>query len=165
MTEWCRETYGIKLTAGTISDCKYDPGSFDIITLWDVLEHTPDPKAMLQECHRLLKRDGLLVINYPDIGSWVARAMGRKWVFLLTVHYYYFTRRTMRGMLAANGWQVVQMAPHWQYLELDYVLARAIPYVGAVAKVAQAAVRASAIGRQMVPYWVGQTLVIARKAK
>ena len=50
------------------------PASFDVVTLWDVIEHTPDPRAVLDRCRELLKPGGLLIVNYPDIGSWIARA-------------------------------------------------------------------------------------------
>jgi hypothetical protein len=60
-----------------------------------------------------LKEDGLLVINYPDIGSWIARLMGRSWVFLLDVHLYYFTRATIHKLLDDAGFDVVCMRPHF----------------------------------------------------
>ena len=88
------------------------------MTLWDVLEHTPDPKSEVREAHRLLNDEGLLVINYPDIGSWIARVMGRSWVFLLDVHLYYFTRATIRKLLEDAGFEVVRIRPHFQRLAL-----------------------------------------------
>ena len=112
----------------------YPAKSYDVVTLWDVLEHTPDPKTEMREMHRLLKDDGLLVINYPDIGSWIARADGTSWVFLLDVHLYYFTRATIRKLLGDAGFEVVRIRPHFQRLALGYVLHRATPYAGAPAR-------------------------------
>ena len=51
---------------------------------------------VLRRVTALLTPGGLLIVNYPDIGSWIARAMGRKWPFLSSVHLYYFTRTTIR---------------------------------------------------------------------
>jgi hypothetical protein len=130
-----------------------------------VLEHTPDPKREIRETHRLLEESGLLVINYPDIGSWVARLMGRSWVFLLDVHLYYFTRATMRRLLEDAGFEVVRIRPHFQRLGLAYVVSRAVPYVGAPARLAHRAVQWLGVGNWHVPYWIGQTLVIARKVR
>ena len=73
MTEWCRKNYGITVTAGTLFDGHYRDEEFDIITFWDVLEHTADPMKNLQECMRILRPGGLLVLNYPDIGAWISR--------------------------------------------------------------------------------------------
>jgi hypothetical protein len=139
------------------------PGSFDVVSLWDVLEHTPAPKAEVLETHRLLKENGLLVVNYPDIGSWIARMMGRSWVFLLDVHLYYFTRATIRKLLEDAGFEVVRIRPHFQRLGLGYVLRRASPYVGAPARWAERVLTTLGLAQRQVPYWMGQTLVLARK--
>ena len=163
LCDWAKTNYGLPIRPGTVFDQHYPSASYDVVTLWDVLEHTPDPKAEIRETHRLLKDGGLLVVNYPDIGSWIARAMGRSWVFLLDVHLYYFTRTTIRKLLQEAGFDIVKIRPHFQRLALGYVLHRATPYVGAPARVAERVFRGLGVGEWQVPYWMGQTLVIARK--
>ena len=163
LCEWALKNYGLPIRPGTVFDQKYTASSYDVVTMWDVLEHTPDPKTEIRETHRLLKEDGLLVINYPDIGSWIARAMGRSWVFLLDVHLYYFTRATIRKLLEDVGFEIVKVRPHYQRLALGYVLHRATPYIGAPARLAERVFRGLGAGDLQVPYWMGQTLVIARK--
>jgi 2-polyprenyl-3-methyl-5-hydroxy-6-metoxy-1,4-benzoquinol methylase len=163
LCDWAREHYGLPIRPGTVFDQHYAPRSFDVVTLWDVLEHTPDPRTEVRETHRLLKPDGLLVINYPDIGSWIARAMGRSWVFLLDVHLFYFTRATIRRLLEDAGFEIIRIQPHFQRLALGYVLRRATPYIGAPARLAERLLRKLGLGERQVPYWMGQTLVVARK--
>ena len=165
LCEWAQKNYGLPIRPGTVFEQHYAPASFDVVTLWDVLEHTPDPRAEVRETHRLLNEGGLLVINYPDIGSWIARAMGRSWVFLLDVHLYYFTRATIRKLLEESGFDIVRIRPHYQRLALGYVLQRATPYVGAPARLAARAFRTVGMADWQVPYWMGQTLVIARKRR
>jgi 2-polyprenyl-3-methyl-5-hydroxy-6-metoxy-1,4-benzoquinol methylase len=165
MVEWCKKNYGIEIVNGTIFDGKFKDGQFDIVTLWDVLEHTPNPVDALKECLRVLKHDGLLVINYPDIGAWISRLMGRKWVFLLSVHYFYFTRKTIRKALAKTGFNILKIKPHYQTLELDYILVRATPYAKHIAKVLRSLVNGIGIGKIQFPYWIGQTLVVAKKSE
>ncbi len=89
--------------------------------------------------------------------------MGRSWVFLLDVHLYYFTRATIRKLLEDAGFEIVRIRPHFQRLALGYILRRAMPYVGAPARMAERLLRVSGIAEWQVPYWMGQTLVIARK--
>ncbi|MEO5742121.1 MAG: class I SAM-dependent methyltransferase [Vicinamibacterales bacterium] len=165
LCEWAMKNYGLAVRPGTIFEQKYPAESFDVVTLWDVLEHTPDPKTEVREIRRLLKDDGLLVINYPDIGSWMARIMGRSWVYLLDVHLYYFTRATIARLLEDAGFELVHIRPHIQRLELGYVLHRAIPYAGTAARAARGVVEGLGIDEWQVPYWMGQTLTIARKIK
>ena len=147
LCEWARENYGLAHSSGhRVRSDTIPAKSFEVVTLWDVLEHTPDPKTEVRETHRLLKEDGLLVINYPDIGSWMARLMGRSWVFLLDVHLFYFTRATIRKLLEDAGFDVVRIRPHFQRLALGYVLQRATPYIGAPARLAERVCRRLGIG-------------------
>jgi SAM-dependent methyltransferase len=163
LCDWGRKNYGLDIQAGTIFDSTHPDGVFDAVTVWDVLEHTPDPMAFLRECRRVVRPGGLLIVNYPDIESWISRAMGRRWVFLLSVHLYYFTRRTLTAMLEKVGFDVVMMKPHYQWLELGYVLTRAEPAAGVLARLARRAVSVVRLDRQEIPYWMGQTLVVARR--
>ncbi|MGD8561507.1 MAG: class I SAM-dependent methyltransferase [Desulfarculaceae bacterium] len=155
--------YGIDIHAGTIFDMNLEDAGFDLVTLWDVLEHTPDPLAVLAECRRVLKPGGLLVVNYPDIASLPSRAMGRRWVFLLSVHLYYFTPQTIRAALEKSGFTALLLQKHWQTLELGYIMRRMEPYLGAVARLGGKGVRALGLGKASIPYWMGQTLVISRR--
>ena len=163
MCDWANQHYGLHVVPGTVFDMKLATDSFDVVTLWDVLEHTPDPRASLAECKRVLKQSGLLVVNYPDIESLVSRLMGRRWVFLLSVHLYYFTGKTLPRMLAELGFRVVQRRRHWQTLELGYILFRMEAYIKPVARVFGWLAKRLGFYHLQIPYWMGQTLVIAEK--
>ncbi|MEI6437685.1 MAG: class I SAM-dependent methyltransferase [Candidatus Omnitrophota bacterium] len=162
LCSWAGSHYGLAVTPGTIFDMRLADASFDLVTLWDVLEHTPDPRRVLQECRRVLKPGGILVVNYPDIGSWIARMMGRRWVFLLSVHLYYFDRVTIRRLLKETGFEMTYSRPHWQKLELDYILLRMQAYVPAVPGLFRKVFAALGLKNAKVAYWMGQTLAIAK---
>lgn len=162
LCDWARSHYGLEVRPGTLHDMRLADASVDVVTLWDVLEHTPSPTAVLRECRRIVREGGLIVVNVPDSGSLVARVMGRRWVFLLAVHLYYFTTATLTRMLHATGFEVVRTRRHWQRLELGYIVRRMAAYVPGVAGPAAAALRAVRLDGVAVPYWLGQTNVIAR---
>ena len=65
----------------------------------------------IEHCRTLLKPGGVLVVNYPDIGSWIARALGRRWLFLTSVHLHYFDRGTMTRLLESAGFEVAGHPP------------------------------------------------------
>lgn len=79
---------------------------FDIITLWDVLEHIDDPRSFLLNCARLQESGGLLVIQVPQINSVIARLTGRKWKMLGLDHVNYFSPKTLRLLLSQCGYEV-----------------------------------------------------------
>lgn len=163
LAEFGARHYGITIRQGSVFDQNYTPGSFDVVTLWDVIEHTPDPVAVVRHCRTLLKPDGLLVINYPDIGSWIARTLKRKWLFLISVHLFYFDRRTMRRLLEQQGFEVIRTRPHWQWLQLDYVLFRGASIAPRFATTMRRLSRGLRAGNAQVPYWLGQTMMIAKR--
>lgn len=163
LCDWGKQKYGIDIKAGTFFDHKYDENSFDVVTLWDVLEHVPDPRNMLTEIHKVLKPSGLLVVNYPDVGSWIAGLMGKRWVFWLSVHLYYFTPKTIREMLKTTGFEVVKIKPHFQTLALGYLAHRMKQYSPTIHRLAALFVNTLNLNDFLIPYWLGQTLVIARK--
>lgn len=162
LAEWGRDEYGIPSHVGSIDDVSLPDGHFDVVTLWDVIEHTPDPLHLVRRTRQLLKQDGILIVNFPDIGSWIARVMGRSWPFLSSVHLYYFTRETMRATLHKAGFETALMRPHVQRLELDYLFSRAAVVSPTLSRFGASAVRRLGIGSYHVPYWLGQTWVAAR---
>lgn len=165
LCEWAREHYGIRIHPGTVFDMKEnEKGSFDVVTLWDVLEHVSDPRGLLLECRDLLKPGGLLVVNYPDIGSWIARVMRRRWVFLLSVHLYYFTPATIQRLLHDTGFTPFARRPHIQTLELGYILYRMKAYVPWAHSVGSKLAQLLHVEHAQVPYWIGQTLVLAKRS-
>lgn|SRR3989338_7192531 len=163
MAKWGEKRYGIKIKPGTLFDQNYKDNFFNVVTLWDVIEHTPDPLEVLKECNRILKKDGIMVVNYPDIGSWIARIMGRKWLFLTSVHLYYFTPRTIKLMLNKAGFEVLTIKPHFQNLELGYLFFRAGSYSKLISKIGGWFVKILGLEHKLAPYWLGQTFLIVKK--
>lgn len=164
LADWGARHYGICIRKGDLLQLGYEESSFDVITLWDVIEHTTYPRLVLERCRTLLRPGGVLVVNYPDIGSWIARVLGRRWPFLSSVHLSYFDRRTIREILARTGYRVDRARPHVQRLELDYILLRGSVFSRTLSSAGRAAARCFRLSRLKVPYWLGQTFVIARRA-
>ena len=165
MAEWGRKNYGINIKQGTIFDNKFPDNYFDVVSLWDVLEHVPSPKKTLEEVNRILKEDGILVINYPDIGSFIAKILKRRWMFLLSVHLYYFTPKTIKAILKDTGYDIVKIKPHFQKLGLGYLMWRMKAYSKMLHVLGTGFVKLFRLHNVQAPYWLGQTLVIARKRK
>jgi len=163
MCAFARDHYGLDLHPGTIFDMPLPKGSIDLLTLWDVIEHTPDPRAVLDRAHELLGPQGVLVMSWPDYASLAARALGRRWPFLLTVHLYYFTPSTMTELLRRSGFRALRYRPHFQTLELGYVAMRAAPYLGPLGGLLRGSARLLGLRHVPLAYWVGQTMVVAKK--
>lgn len=77
------ERFGLELRPGLLPDPTIASESFEAVTLWDVIEHVPDPGAVVGECWRVMKPGGVLGVGTPDIGSPLARLMGERRYFTL----------------------------------------------------------------------------------
>ena len=162
LSNYARTEYALDVRTGTLFENSFPESSFDVVTLWDVIEHVPDPNSELVEVRRILKRDGILIVNYPDFGSLAARVLGRKWPFLLSVHLVYYTRQTIRRQLRKAGFQVVDMGMHWQVLEFGYILKRAGHYFSFFRFLGNIT-ESIGLGSLPVCYWIGQTRVVAKR--
>jgi SAM-dependent methyltransferase len=97
---------------------------FDAITLWDVLEHVPDPIAFARACRNLLKPGGILFVNVPDIDSSVARLLAGRWPLLLPEHLNYFNTSALQGCAEAAGFSVIRFSSRMASFSIGYVLHR-----------------------------------------
>ncbi len=104
---FARQKYGVH---GVVADAAHPPfrsGSFDLICLYDVIEHVVDPVAVLREARRLLKPNGLLHIVTPDVRSLSARILGRYWFHYKPFeHVAYFSRATLMQAMRKAGWEI-----------------------------------------------------------
>ncbi len=164
LCDYAQKKHQLDARAGTLADHHFPDNIFDLITLWDVIEHVPNPDAELHEIRRILKPNGLLIVNYPDYSSLPARILGKKWPFWLSVHLTYYTPKTINQHLTKSGYEIQTISPHWQTLELGYVFKRMTPYVS-LARPLNAAINKIGMGQFPMTYWIGQTQVVARKVK
>jgi SAM-dependent methyltransferase len=97
---YAHERTGLEVFQGWLGDAPFEPASFDVVTYWDVLEHTFSPSAELARCVRLLKPGGLLAINVPNWDSVERRVFGPYWNgFDPPRHLYTFTRPVLTALL------------------------------------------------------------------
>ncbi len=90
--------------APTLRDADYPEAFFDEIVIWHVLEHLADPRATVEEMHRILKPGGRLVVAVPNFESLQARWSGNAWFHLdLPRHLYQFPLSGLRQLLERVG--------------------------------------------------------------
>jgi len=163
LCEYGQKEYGLDLRQGTLHEQNFSEGEFNIVSLFDVIEHLDQPGYVLDEIKRILHSDGQLIINYPEYDSWPRKLMGVKWPFFLSVHLFYFTPKSIRQILEMHGFLVVRLEPYYQTLELGYVLERA-GQIFPLVKWLEKAVKILGLGQIPFTYYIGQTLVTAQKA-
>jgi 2-polyprenyl-3-methyl-5-hydroxy-6-metoxy-1,4-benzoquinol methylase len=167
--EWAsriaRERYHLRVTTGTVQEADWPGGSFDVITLWDVLEHLRDPRGDLGRVREWLAPGGLLWLTTMDVASAFPRLLGRRWPHYMRMHLWYFTRDTLARMLREAGFEPVGMWPHVRVLQLGYLAGRLQCYGNVVSSAATALVRLLHASEARVAVSLGDLItVLARKS-
>ncbi|MBF0516000.1 MAG: class I SAM-dependent methyltransferase [Nitrospirae bacterium] len=109
--------YGIEVISGEPRTWTFPPASFDVITLNHVLEHIPDPKELIQSCHRLLKNGGLMVVAVPNLDGIQSRIGRKNWFHLdVPYHLYHFTGKGLASLLSALSFNIVGK----RHFDLEY---------------------------------------------
>jgi len=155
---------GLQVVEGTMDTAGFDDAFFDVITLWDVIEHLEQPSAEVSQAFRLLKPGGMLVAHTMDLDSLFARLMGRRWPWLMEMHLYYFTRRTLAMLMEKAGFDVLGVKPQGRYLRLGYLATRIAAFSQLLGRAAGWLFGRLGLGEHAIPINLGDLVTIyARK--
>ncbi len=146
---YARETLGLDtVTCGRLDATGFDLRSFDIITMWDVLDHVAEPDPLLAHCAGLLRPGGFCFIRTPNIAAQLARwrlkrALGAPepgvGYFQARHHAHHFSVTSLRRLLERNGFTRLR------FVHLRPVADAAGPVGRALKRGAYEAVRAAAV--------------------
>jgi SAM-dependent methyltransferase len=95
---------GVGVAVGSLESAHFHEGSFDIVTLFHVMEHVTNPRSVLAEVARVLKPDGVVVLQVPNIESWQFKMFGARWYGLdIPRHVIDYSRNSMVRLLKDSG--------------------------------------------------------------
>jgi len=101
---------GIRVRVATDIRGEFPPASFDVITIWHVLEHMQAPVATLGEVHRLLRPGGMVVVETPNIDSLQSRLGRGRWFHLdAPRHRYHFSASSLSSIFEKQGFRVTSL--------------------------------------------------------
>ncbi len=100
----------LKLPVDHIDFFKMDESrQFDIITMWDVLEHIDKAGPFVDKCAKLTRPNGYLVLQVPQIDSYFAKRHGDNWKMMGLDHVNYFSKKTITQILQNHGYEVLKI--------------------------------------------------------
>ncbi len=130
-------TYGIELSSdgankckknhkntfnGTLEEARYQNSFFNFVTIYDIIEHVLDPNSTIKEVSRIIKPDGFIVITTPDITSWHAKLLGKRWGMITPFeHLFYFSPNTIRILLEKHGFLIREIRKNYKVFTIDYL--------------------------------------------
>ena len=119
-TSCARNRLGAAIHTGDLVDAGFPESYFDVVTLWDVVEHLAHPRSVLSEVHRILKGDGILLLDTPNEEALIRRIafllyhlFGRQVTYPASklyhvFHRYYFSENTLGRLLTECGFEIIQ---------------------------------------------------------
>ncbi len=109
---------------------------YDCVTLWDVLEHLPNPASVLRTAGQALRRGGVLALSTGDVTSLCARLSGRRWhLFNLPEHLFFFSPAALRRLLERAGLRVVDVVREVNWVPVAYMSERLRKSSGLIGRV------------------------------
>ncbi len=99
----------INLKTGELSANDYSENTFDVITLFHVFEHLINPQEYLEIIDNILKKNGHLIMSFPNIDSWQARFFKGKWLHLDPPrHLHFFTPKDFKKLIISRGYELIE---------------------------------------------------------
>jgi SAM-dependent methyltransferase len=124
-----RDEFGLDVRQGSIEQTTpFADEFFDVVVMWDVIEHLVDPIAALREVRRILKPGGYLAISTDDVANWLVRLLGRQWWGLAPpLHLNHFSKRGMTlAFQRVGGFEEVVFVPD----KREYRLGEIVSHLG-----------------------------------
>jgi 2-polyprenyl-3-methyl-5-hydroxy-6-metoxy-1,4-benzoquinol methylase len=120
-TKFARERFGLSCFTGKLKDLRFQDRYFDVITMWDVIEHFESPLEELEEVKRILADDGVILFDTPNVESlmrliahWIYRVTGGLFKYPVKklyhqFHLYYFSIETLKMLLDKSGFELIEL--------------------------------------------------------
>ena len=105
--EYAQRQFRLNIFNGELAEANFPDDYFRVVTMWHVLEHSPEPLGLLKEVRRILQKDGLISIEVPNLESRRFKKLRGNWEHIKPhYHLYYFTKDTLTKLLNRAGFEV-----------------------------------------------------------
>ncbi len=106
---YAKKYFKNNLHIGTINDHPFPSQSFSVITMIELIEHIQDPVSALKKCFKLLKKEGLLLIQTANMDGWQAIKSAQSYHYFLPGHLSYFNSKNLSMLLKQIGFKRIKV--------------------------------------------------------
>lgn len=117
-----KKKFGSKVFEGNLKDSKFPNANFDVITMFDLIEHIPQPLEFMKEVRRVIKPGGFIAITTPDTSSLSCKLLGYGgWFHWKFEHLGYFNRKSMEELARHTGFKIVEKKRAYKTMSFQYL--------------------------------------------
>ena len=138
--------------------------SLSAISLFQVLDHMPDPMGLLRDCLAILRPGGVITAFNHNVTSWSARLLRERSPIIDVEHTYLYSPDTMRRLFTAASFEVISVAPVRNTYSMSY-LTHLVPLPRGLKQQLIPRLRSTSVGKRQVTVPLGNLQLIARKAR
>lgn len=140
----------------------FAPEEFDVVCLFQVFDHVPDPAALLDECWRVLRPGGLVLAINHNVEAVSARLLGERSPIIDIEHTFLYSPATMARIFSDHRFEVRSVGPVYNRYSLHY-LTRLLPLPAAVKRPLVGALSRHALGRLRLSVPLGNLYLVAQR--
>lgn len=116
-----RQKLGDRIIEGDINKLIDKKEYFNVVTLFDVIEHMSAPGLALKKIHEIIKTNGILVIVTPNWRSLSGKLLKSRWMNFKIEHLFYFSKFSLGYLLEKAGFEIIFKRANSKKLNLSYI--------------------------------------------
>lgn len=140
----------------------FNSEQFDVICMFQVLDHIPDPKKLLDECFRIVKPKGLILCINHNVEAISARILGERSPIIDIEHTYLYSPKTLSRLFSGSGFDVVSIG-HAVNIYSPHYIARLFPFPKAIKDVLLQILKTGWIRNLRMTVPLGNICLVAQK--
>lgn len=115
--EYARDSLHLNVYKGDFMNYNFNK-KFNVVTVYDLIEHLPDPIKLMKRIKNILNKNGLIVVQTPNIDSLISKITGNKWFWLLAPqHLFLYSVGSIKRLLESNGFEILEITTWDDYDE------------------------------------------------
>jgi 2-polyprenyl-3-methyl-5-hydroxy-6-metoxy-1,4-benzoquinol methylase len=161
---YCQKHYQFPVFNETVEDYSLKDKQYQVITMFDVLEHVLDIRKAMESATKLLEPSGILIINTPNEGGLSRKLMRRYWFhFKPYEHTYYFSAETLTRLLDIYGFKILRVERCYKIVTVDAMFNRVFHYNSVLPKILHKLTGHSQWKYRPFPFPTGEITLFAQK--
>jgi len=149
-SKYARESLGMDVQTATLAEAEIEDESLDIAVMFHVIEHLLDPNFEISKIRNLLKTNGLLVIETPNINSLPYKLLRKKWRQFIPDHYWFFSEKTISYLLEKHGFKILQIKSVGKKASLQFIFNRLGRWSKLLANLLSRIIRHLGVGKKSI---------------